>query len=480
MENYHGIQVIRNSHLPDELKRFVKQDTYLLLLKGAAGTGKTTLALTILRALNVKENCLCILTRTSPYQLFEHYPWLEEFFGESKPRLSYDSELSANLPIFVDAKLEEPPAIFEMITSKLMDTKAPTLIIDTWDPIGYSMDREALISNIRVLETWCRRARAKLILITEQAGSTVIDFMADGVVTLKQKYHNDRRVREISFPKLSGVRINKPSYIFTLNNGIFRSYRSHNPSDFIITSNWMNSARKDKKPRLKRNESFITTGYKELDSLLQGGFPAKGVVNIELDSGVNPKVAVVFLSKVISNFVATDNPVLFQPFEGLDQEYIDHYLRSSLSMSSKRELVRISGHNNEKPLEQITIGQANMSMEKKLASFQEILSKMRKEYPNKFLLNIMGSDIVQRSRQGTVDDIESLTTFLRSNADLSVIVSRRSQDTEYISGISDIYLKIIDVRGTLLLQPQKPWSNLYAIVIKKYLGYPSMKLEPLV
>ena len=69
-------------HIPNELIDFLKRETYSLLIKGGAGTGKTTLALTILRVFNINKNCLYISTRISPEQLFNYYPWLESFFGK--------------------------------------------------------------------------------------------------------------------------------------------------------------------------------------------------------------------------------------------------------------------------------------------------------------------------------------------------------------------------------------------------------------
>ncbi|HUG96326.1 MAG TPA: gas vesicle protein GvpD P-loop domain-containing protein, partial [Nitrososphaera sp.] len=66
----------RPIQMPDELVRFIQRDTYSLLIKGFAGTGKTTLALTILRALGGNNNFFYISTRVSPKQLFQYYPWL--------------------------------------------------------------------------------------------------------------------------------------------------------------------------------------------------------------------------------------------------------------------------------------------------------------------------------------------------------------------------------------------------------------------
>ena len=45
-------------HLPEDLMHFIRRETYSLLVKGFAGTGKTTLALTILNALGSQEQFL--------------------------------------------------------------------------------------------------------------------------------------------------------------------------------------------------------------------------------------------------------------------------------------------------------------------------------------------------------------------------------------------------------------------------------------
>lgn len=63
-----------------------------------------------------------------------------------------------------------------------MDVKAPTIVIDTWDAIGHLMDREALTSNAKVLQTWTERAHAKIIFVTEGQHDSTFDFLVDGIV----------------------------------------------------------------------------------------------------------------------------------------------------------------------------------------------------------------------------------------------------------------------------------------------------------
>src|ERR671938_679764 len=95
--------------IPPELMQFVNHSTYSLLIKGYAGTGKTTLSLTILKALKIKSNFFYISTRISPKQLFLYYPWLGKFVG--RPTVSEPNEMSGqdyNLSSFEDARLDEP------------------------------------------------------------------------------------------------------------------------------------------------------------------------------------------------------------------------------------------------------------------------------------------------------------------------------------------------------------------------------------
>src|SRR5919202_6033827 len=219
-------------HIPEELMRFIRSDTYSLLLKGFAGTGKTTLALTILKTLGTKNNFFYISTRISPRQLFQYYPWLNNFVQQFKPKsanLASDKEV---MPNFEDARLDEPESLFERITNQLMDIKSPIIIIDSWDAIASFMDREARLNNERVLQTWRERAGAKLIFISEHPDDTTLDFLMDGIVELKQNYYNNVKLRQMFLLKLRGIRINRPSYIYTLENSIFRTFAPYRPIKF--------------------------------------------------------------------------------------------------------------------------------------------------------------------------------------------------------------------------------------------------------
>ena len=200
-------------HIPADLLQFIRRDTYSLLVKGFAGTGKTTLALTILNVLGVKNNFFYISTRLSPKQLYQYYPWLEGFLHQSTVNSTNLSQDRETMSTFEDARLDEPESLFERITNQLMDIKSPIIIIDSWDAIASFMDREARLNNERVLQTWRERAGAKLIFISEQPSDATLDFLVDGIVELRQSYYNNVKIREIFLQKLRGTRINRPSYL---------------------------------------------------------------------------------------------------------------------------------------------------------------------------------------------------------------------------------------------------------------------------
>jgi KaiC/GvpD/RAD55 family RecA-like ATPase len=461
--------------MPNELMRFIQRDTYSLLIKGFAGTGKTTLALTILRALESKNNFFYISTRISPKQLFQYYPWLGKFIEQpAKPANPGEGAPEHRItPSFEDARLDEPESLFERITNQLMDIKSPIIIIDSWDAIASFMDKEARLNNERVLQTWRERAGAKLIFISEHPADTTLDFLVDGIVELKQIRHENMGVREISLLKLRGVRIDKPSYIYTLDNSLFRSFEPYRSPKFQLEPRHRPAA-----GSLDASSEQIKSGDPVLDAALVGGFPRKGVTLLELDSHISTAVAVAFLARLVSNFVSTGNPVLFQPFDWIDPRTIMNYLEPCLP-AGKKSLFQILWSGKVSGLsDNVMVVPAQKKQEPLLAAAAAMI---KQKHPGKLLLNIIGIDIMPKSPLNPKDirhGIEQLMSAVRAS-DLSIAVIGRSQKDmlEYLSKISDVHLRLLTINDTLFLQVLVPASTLYAVVFD---GRSGISLEPVV
>jgi KaiC/GvpD/RAD55 family RecA-like ATPase len=450
-----------SSHIPEDLLHFIQRDTYSLLVKGFAGTGKTTLALTILNVLGIKNNFFYISTRISPKQLFQYYPWLKDLIGHSKPR---DTSLARNhemMASFEDARLDEPESLFERITNQLMDIKSPIIIIDSWDAIASFMDREARLNNERVLQTWRERAGAKLIFISEQPTDTTLDFLVDGIVELKQSYYNNVKIRQIFLQKLRGTRITRASYLYTLENSMFHSFAPYQPIKF-------EPRRRDaaEVSKLSTGDN-IGTGYPMLDASLGSGFPRKGLVLLELDSHVNMTIAMIFLQKIVSNFVSSGNPVLLQPVNWMEPSSILRFFETFLP-AGKKSLLKILW--TDKPYKVSN----NIISPSKIENCDQLIAalvKMKQRRRNKLLLNIMCTEATQCLHRATKlrNEIKNLLSRIMAHADLSIAVLTTSQEDilEFVSELSNIHLRFMMINDTLFLQSVVPSSNLYSLIFDR-------------
>jgi KaiC/GvpD/RAD55 family RecA-like ATPase len=491
------------AHIPNELLEFVRRETYSLLIKGYAGTGKTTLSLTILRTLKIKNNFFYISTRLSPKQLFSYYPWLGRYVDiapnqdQTQALASSSQRMGYNISSFEDARLDEPESLFERITNQLMDVKAPIIIIDSWDAIASFMDKEARLNNERVLQTWRERAGAKLIFISENPSDTTLDFLVDGIVELNQKLHDGVRIREVSLTKLRGIQIKKPSYIYTLYKGIFQSYNPYDPRDFMFSdsynfnnnNNYLNRMQRQRRgstlhdPSLMRDD-YVPSGYEQLDEALGGGFPKKGIVLLETQSSIHAKVTFTLLTGTISNILRNGNPVLIEPFRGIDARVIMSYLGPYLPKEHKKDLIKIfcpDKNDNLSPEYAISQHQNIANSEKQIQYFRDLIIKSRRDNPNKLLVIVMGMATCRRIRLYQEVNGTDLMRSISATADLTLIALSHHHSTELnVSEIADVQLHLEAISGTLVLHSVMPETHSYAVVTDRSSGYPVIRLESLV
>ena len=447
--------------IPEDLFHFIQRETYSLLVKGFAGTGKTTLALTILNVLGIKNNFFYISTRISPKQLFQYYPWLKDLIRQSKPRgasLARDYDVMAS---FEDARLDEPESLFERITNQLMDIKSPIIIIDSWDAIASFMDKEARLNNERVLQTWRERAGAKLIFISEQPADTTLDFLVDGIVELKQIYYNNVKIRQMFLQKLRGTRITRASYPYTLENSIFHSFAPYQPIKFEPYRRSIADVSEFSKG------DNIGSGFPTLDASLGTGFPRKGLVLLELDSHVSMTIAMIFLQRIVSNFVSGGNPVLLLPANWMEPSSILRFFETFLPDGKKSFFKILWTGKAYKISKNLILPIKNETSDQLLAA----LVKMKQRYRDKFLLNIMCTEAVQslyRARKMR-DEMKNVLSRIMAHADLSIAVLTRSQEDilQFVSEVSNIHLRFMMINDTLFLQSLIPSSNLFSLIFDR-------------
>jgi len=273
-------------HFPWELVKFVKNDSYSLLIKGNPGTGKTTFALTLLDNLNDDSNYFYISTRLSLKQLLLYYPWVEKFFSKEENKSGYR---------FEDARLDEPESLFERITNQLMDVKSPVIIIDTWDTIASFMDRESRLNNERVLQIWRERAGAKLIFLSETFDLGILDSIVDGVITLNNSISESTNNRQMTINKLRGLPIRCSSYSYSLYEGVFYT------SDVVMDLNLFSTFEKIKPFHERSNlsiEDSKQSKAKEVENFdLRELFMKNSLITIFVENEISNELLISLLLK---------------------------------------------------------------------------------------------------------------------------------------------------------------------------------------
>jgi len=435
-------------NIPSELDQFLQHDAFSLVIKGKAGTGKTALALTILSKSIGKQNSLYISSRLSISELFQYYPWVQDFVdGSNKDRPTEAPESNIEIAPFVDARLDEPSALFERITNELMDTSSPLIIIDTWDAVGDFMDREALITNAKILQIWRQRSRAKLVFVLESVEDKTFDNLVDGVIDLEEKYLESRKTRRIHLSKLRGVKITKPWNFFTLDKGVFHSFDPYNSLEPLsLPRPIMKGIGEAPLPNGKKGSLASNT----LENLLSGSIPQHVVASLELDPGVNPKVALVFLAGIIASYAKKDKVLLLPP-KGIATAYIDQLLKMILRSSEQRKRVEVLKNSP------ITGSQPSQIVD----NLKKTIAQIKRKDPKAELIGVLS--LGPSLSKGALD-LDLLKTTITSDIEASVLITFSSEAvTQKILDITDIRLRIREIEGTLFIQPEKPWASFYGI-----------------
>jgi KaiC/GvpD/RAD55 family RecA-like ATPase len=432
--------------IPPELGEFVRNDTYSLLIKGRSGTGKTTLSLSILRSLKARNNFFYISTRSSPKQLFEHFPWLRKFTKQSNKDADND-EIGQNISSFEDARLDEPESLFERVTNQLMDVKNPIIIIDSWDSVASLMDREARLNNERVLQTWRERAKAKLIFTSEDSTESSLESVVDGVLELNYEFVDETRIRNLFLKKLRGVPIKRSIYYFTLKDRYVQCFGSYDPKEFGCINT------KDKISNMVNlPKHVLQTGYQDLDNHIGATLPHNGLITVEKDSILSNDIILLFVNDLLNNCFRRHYSLLLDTT--LKNEITQKY---KFNIQNNSKLIEIEKHATSDKYPQNEIKQKD--------NYYKYLSKLISGFPeNEKLITLIQTKSLDNIIL-TQTDIEEFCEFVRKKFELSILIQNSNENLEKYFAESDIYLRFILKRGTVFLKCSVPSSALFGINI---------------
>ncbi len=509
---------MKETNIPDEVKRFFSLNgSRSLLIKGPAGTGKTTFALQIMEDLGRPESSFYLTTRVSDEALFQQFPWLKK---EEMRRKIVDAGkiLLESLygrrkriaPVLPEEEAEKIESAKKFLKDINMDSAPPEKTDRTWmnrifakygriPEIEYTYDRidtilpekaMVVIDSIEGLthkhrtdaedfitmlqKDLVENSNTDVIFVLEKDEAPELEYLVDGVVKLDYTEFDARRIREISLEKLRAIEIEQPRYIFTLNNGKFRSFSMEDNS----------SEKKSLWEPVEEKDGMYSTGIPDLDRILGGGLK-KGSYNVvELGPNVSLLDYYLIMRPIWLNFVTNDRGI-FGVLVGGDTA--DNIMKDAMEyMGGKaeeyaRKYIRIVDYFTEDDPRPYVLPLLGKDAEEVYEMYAENIRELRGE-ENRPIMDYAGFDTIEYLRGDTIAIRDVLQTVARTKKteDIGMCAVRPGLKlAQEITNLADTYIKLFVKDRVLCLYGVKPKTPVYAVVVDEEKGLPYIRLEPL-
>jgi|HubBroStandDraft_1064217.scaffolds.fasta_scaffold00365_7 KaiC/GvpD/RAD55 family RecA-like ATPase len=315
-----------------------------LIVKGGAGSGKTTFGLELLERVGQPNRSYYLSTRVGDEALYRQFPWLkatemrsrvldaaklfldaiqaggknrEPELPESEQRKvragrevlgSFGAERGP--PTRVDrahlqALLKRSPMpevenVYNRIEKALPEKSL--LVIDSLEGVThkYGLEMEEFVMALQ--KDLVEGSSTDVVMILEKPEAGGIEYLVDGLISIQREELDERRVRHLRVEKLRATNISRARYAITLNGGRFEALGiARTAPGATPTGAW--------KP-LTDPERYYSTGIPDFDKLLGGGFRRGSVNAFEVDVNVGIDDYYMLFTPTFLNFLAQGRGII--------------------------------------------------------------------------------------------------------------------------------------------------------------------------
>jgi KaiC/GvpD/RAD55 family RecA-like ATPase len=291
-----------------------------LIVKGGAGTGKTTFGLELLDRVGVPERSFYLSTRVGDEALYRQFPWLKN--TEMRSRILDAAKLfldaiqpgtkapSAEIPEAEQRKIRagreilgtfgqehgaptrvdrthlgsllkrspmpEVENVYNRIERSLPDKAL--LVIDSLEGVThkYGLEMEEFVMALQ--KDLVEGSNTDVVMILEKPEAGGIEYLVDGLISIQRDELDERRVRHLRLEKLRATNISRARYAVTLDGGRFEALGIPNGhATHASPGSWSPIA---------DPERFYSTGIPDFDALLGGGLRRGSFNAFEVDVNV--------------------------------------------------------------------------------------------------------------------------------------------------------------------------------------------------
>lgn len=468
--------------VPSEVVSALQNGNFSLLIKGSAGTGKTTLTLEIMNLLSSRNMIPFYLsTRISPDLLFKQFPWIEKTLISDNildARKSMMPTLDVEHPIFEYA---DKPNFLRTLYSKIMKFNGNKIIvaIDSLDSLknNLAVPPDDLSVENTLLEIG-EKTNSNMIFVSEASKDCKLDYLVSGVIRLERELVERRLLRELIIEKIRGVEIENPIYLFTLKDGRFTKL---GPTP--------QKTPKETQP-LKTNEpkgDILSTAIAELDNILGGGFK-KGSFNIfEVSKMVGIDHAYILLP-MFADIIGKGLPIFFIPSHGITLSDARIWTKVALKDQELRKklekLIHVFKPSEPEGTKEI-IGNLYILKGENFYSDLDDLKKIIKRVLNELQIDsflcTIGIDVMEYlyGPKNLMKAITSWITELKLLNGVTIMYKSGQKYLEPPTHLATTYFKMDKIAGTIIIYGEIPRTKLHAIAVDPLLSFFKTSLIPI-
>ena len=494
---------------PKELVRFLASPGgHSLILRGMAGTGKTTLALQTIEELAAVQQSYYMSTRVSDQSLFNQFPWLMDkvregeilkarkkmrkkadseeqvekillnlaaIKGETKsekvkaPRreltrlqgliesggeehVAEPGEREGELVVSVGAMMPEIEMAYDVVDRALPERTL--VVIDSIDALAekYGVPASRLINTLQ--KDLVEGCGTNMVYVLEMP-DPLLDYLGDGVVYLSLNNSTGRRIRELDILKLRGCEIRQPKYVYTLLGGRVRTFeysrytKPDRPKPFVAISD--------------QDSKHVSTGNADLDDMIGGGLRKGTITLIELSPGVPVIASAAIENAIVCNSVAQKRGVAWIPTKKTGSETVRDELLGFVSADAFDKNVRIlephAPSGTPKPYS-VTLEGEDVKVDMK---WQDVEYNLRNT--DSPVLAIIGFDSLESVYgPGVLDGLmEFLTSLLNNDGIFVATVTPSVKSTSRLSDLAHSHLRIDKTSGVTMVRGEEPYTAPHAM-----------------
>jgi KaiC/GvpD/RAD55 family RecA-like ATPase len=446
-----------------QLRRLLSPGIKLILVKGAPGTGKTSLAARLLEFVKSGEY---ISTRVGLEKLSEQNKSLLPL--EKKGSLK-ETSLESSKPHLQDMRLATNQLVMNAIL-KAASTNKQLIVLDSWDTMAKEIGSIERLKVEKSIAAIVDASNSRAVFISEEPDLTNSDYLMDAIVNLGYTEVDGRRIREIVWEKLRGQPIFDRKSAFTLADGQFN----------LISKPDLEPKKPRKFKPIQNSQSHFSTGSKDLDAFLRGGLGRGMYLLLEVGNTVGNNWHRPMYEMIRANFLLNGGSCLVVPAPPTTARMVLDTTIPYVGDDIVRSRLRVVSYTPTTPHPSV-VDVSNKSLEEVFNIQAKTVQDLKRQSNNAGTLCILNMDIfesfagVAKSSMGSY--IVRGGSMIREFGDVLVMLAKPGTESiQLISDNCDMHLKLEEVNGSLVMYGKRPPTNPYGIKYDFSEGYPRVIL----